>query len=99
MQAPAKHYVMKDFASVKEWPSQRDHKFVVSYRQGGRRQVRYFKEERDAKRFAREKTTELRHDGHRHDELTYEERQAVLVARQTGVNLRAAIEHYSAHLD
>ena len=90
---------MRDFASVKKWDSQRDHKFVVTYRQGGRRQVRYFKDEKDAKRFAKEKTNELRSEGHQHGELSYEERQAVTVARQTGVNLRAAIEHYAKHLE
>ena len=89
---------MKATATVKKWASQASHKFVVTYRQGGKRQVRYFKDERTAKLFAQEKTTELRNVGRQHGELTYEERQAVLVARQLGVDLRAAVEHYNAHV-
>ena len=41
---------MKALAEVRKWDSQpRLHKFVVTYRQGGKRQVRYFKSEKLAK--------------------------------------------------
>ena len=91
-------YTMRDFASVKKWDSQPKFKFVVTYRQAGKRQARYFADEKGAKAFASEKTIELRNEGHRHGELSYDERQAVLVARQVGVNLRAAVDHYAAYL-
>jgi integrase len=90
---------MRDFASVKKWDSQPKFKFVVTYRQAGKRQARYFKDEKTARAFASEKTIELRNEGHRHGELSYDERQAVLVARQVGVNLRAAVDHYAAYLE
>ena len=72
---------MKDGARVKKWDSQRALKFVVVYRQAGKRQARYFKDERGAKLFAQEKTTELRNVGRKHSEFSYDERQAVLEAR------------------
>jgi hypothetical protein len=50
---------MKALATVRKWDSQpRLHKFVVTYRQGGKRQVRYFKSEKLAKAFAAEKQVE-----------------------------------------
>ena len=88
---------MKDFARVRKWDSQRALKFVVVYRQAGKRQVRYFKDEKGAKLFAQEKTTELRNEGRRHGEFSYDERQAVLEARSRGLNLRAAVEYFAAH--
>ena len=73
---------MKDGARVKRWDSQPGLKFVVVYRQAGKRQARYFKDEKGAKLFAQEKTTELKNEGRRHGEFSYDERQAVLIARQ-----------------
>jgi hypothetical protein len=90
---------MRDFATVKKWASQRVHKFVVTYRQGGKRQVRYFKDEKGARDFAQEKTIELRNEGRRHEEITHAERRAVLRAREKGVDLGDAVEHFCEYLE
>jgi hypothetical protein len=90
---------MKSLANVRKWGSQPGHKFVVTYRQGGKRQVRYFKREKDAKAFAAEKQIELLNDGRRNGEVTSEEHRAMLVAREKGFSLKEAVDHYAAHLE
>jgi integrase len=94
--------------SVKKWDSQPLLKFVVAYRQGGKRQVRYFKDVKGAKAFAQEKQVELLNEGRKHGEITEEERRTVIVARELderlsaggikGFTLKAAVDHYAAHL-
>jgi hypothetical protein len=90
---------MKALATVRKWDSQpRLHKFVVTYRQGGKRQVRYFKSEKLAKAFAAEKQVELLNEGRRNGEITSEEHRAMMVAREKGFSLKDAVEHYASHL-
>ena len=90
---------MKTLARVKKWDSQPRFKFVVTYRQGGQRQVRYFADEKSAKAFAAEKHIELLNEGRRNGEITSEERRAMMVAREQGISLKDAIEHYLAHVE
>lgn len=83
--------------------------FVVSYKQGGRRERRYFSTKAEARAFADEKQVELLNVGRKHGEITEAERQAVILARDMaeayaakGVpdfSLEAALKHYAAHLD
>jgi integrase len=99
---------MRSLVSVKKWDSQPSLKYVAAYRQGGKRQVRYFKDQKSAKTFAQEKTIELLNEGRKHGELTEEERRTVIAARELdehlsaagikGFALKAAIDHYAAHL-
>ena len=91
---------MRSLATVRKWDSQpRLHKFVVTYRQGGKRQVRYFKTEKLAKAFAAEKQIELLNEGRKNGEITSEERRAMMVAREKGFSLKDAVEHYATHLE
>jgi integrase len=93
---------------IKKWDSQPDLKYVVVYRQGGKRQARYFRDQKSAKEFANQKQVELINEGRKHGEITDEERRAVLAAREleghlsesgiAGFALKDAIDHYSAHL-
>jgi integrase len=87
----------KSLARVKKWDSQPRFKFVVTYRQGGKRMVRYFTDEKSAKLFAGEKTVELLNEGRRNGEITSEERRAMMVAREKGISLKDAVEYYLAH--
>ena len=89
---------MKHLATVKFWPTQPSSKWVVPWRQGGKRQYRYFKDEKSAKEFAREKNDELRRDGNGHHELSIAERYAVLQAREDKFDLMAAVMHYRTYL-
>ena len=99
---------MRALVRLKKWDSQPDLKYVVVYRQGGRRQARYFRDQKSAKEFANQKQVELVNEGRKHGEITDEERRAVLAAREleerlsengvTGFALKDAVEHYSAHL-
>ena len=50
---------MRSLVSIKKWDSQPSLKYVATYRQGGKRQVRYFKDQKGVKTFAQEKTIEL----------------------------------------
>ena len=94
--------------SIKKWDSQPLLKFVVTYRQGGKRQARYFKDAKSAKAFAQEKQVELLNEGRKHGEITEEERRTVIAARELderlaaegikGFALKAAVDHYAAHL-
>ena len=90
---------MKTLATVKRWDSQPRFKFVVSFRQGGKRVVRYFADEKSAKLFAGEKTVELLNEGRRNGELTGEDRRAIAQARESGISLKDAVEHYLAHVE
>jgi hypothetical protein len=81
---------------------------VVYFRQGGKRQTRYFVSNKDAKAFAQDKQIELLNVGRKHGELTAEERRTVTEAREIAeamreegfrdFSLRKAVEHYAAHL-
>jgi integrase len=94
--------------SIKKWDSQPLLKFVVTYRQGGKRQARYFKDAKSAKAFAQEKHVELLNQGRKHGEITEEEWRTVIAARELdeslsaggieGFALKAAVDHYTAHL-
>ena len=86
-------------ARVRKWDSQPRFKFVVTYRQGGKRRVRYFMDEKSAKLFANEKTIELLNEGRRNGELTAEERRAIAVAHEAGISLKDAVEHYLRHVE
>lgn len=90
---------LRTLARVKKWDSQPRFKFVVSFRQGGKRVARYFKDEKSAKLFAGEKTIELLNEGRRNGELTAEDRRAIASAREAGISLKDAIEHYLAHVE
>ena len=100
---------MRSLVSIKKWDSQPSLKYVATYRQGGKRQVRYFKDQKSVKTFAQEKTIELLNEGRKHGEITEEERRTVIAARElderlsaAGIkefSLRAAIDHYAAHLE
>jgi predicted DNA binding protein len=83
--------------TVKHWPSQRKHEWVVIFRQGGKRQARYFAGRGAAKTFAQEKEIELINEGRRHGAITDKERRAVATAREHGFDLTAVVEHYAAH--
>jgi integrase len=99
---------VRTLVSVKKWDSQPTLKHVVIYRQGGKRQVRYFKDQKSAKTFAQEKQVELLNEGRKHGEITEEERRTIIAARELderlaaggirGFALKAAIDHYAAHL-
>ena len=99
---------MRALVRIKKWDSQPDLKYVVVYRQGGKRQARYFRDQKSAKEFANQKQVELVNEGRKHGEITDEERRAVLAAREleqhlsesgiVGFALKDAIDHYSAHL-
>ena len=99
---------MHALVRIKKWDSQPDLKYVVVYRQGGKRQARYFRDQKSAKEFANQKQVELVNEGRKHGEITDEERRAVLAAREleehlsesgiVGFALKDAIDHYSAHL-
>ena len=66
---------------------------------GGKRQVRYFIDQRSAKAFAQEKHIELLNEGRRHGEFSDDERRAVHIAREKDFALGDAVEHYAAHLE
>ncbi len=99
---------MRALVRIKKWDSQPDLKHVVVYRQGGKRQARYFRDQKSAKEFANQKQVELVNEGRKHGEITDEERRAVLAASELeehlsesgidGFALKDAIDHYSSHL-
>ena len=90
---------MRPLVSIKYWPSQpRKHKWIVAYRQGEERRLRYFVDEKSAKSFAREKEIELLNEGRRNGEITSEERQAIMVAREKGFTVKTAVDHYALHV-
>jgi integrase len=99
---------MRALVRVKRWDSQPEFKFVAVYRQGGKRQARYFRDARSARTFANEKQVELLNEGRKHSEITDEERRAVLAARELGERLAregihgfaltAAVDHYAERL-
>ena len=94
--------------SVKKWNGHPRYSYVCHFRQGGKRQTRYFVHKKDATSFAGEKQVELLNEGRKHGELSEEERRAVIEAREIAegmamdgfadFSLRAAIEHYARHL-
>jgi integrase len=94
--------------SVKKWNGHPRYSYVCHFRQGGKRQTRYFVHKKDATAFAGEKQVELLNEGRKHGELSEEERRAVIEAREiaegmeiegfTDFSLRGAIEHYARYL-
>ena len=90
---------MRSLVRIKKWDSQPRYKFVVVYRQGGKRVLRYFKSEGAAKAFAATKKIELLNEGRKHGEITEDERQAILVAREKGFTVREAIDHFAKHIE
>jgi integrase len=92
-------YAMRTLVRIKKWDSQPRYKFTANYRQGGKRIVRYFADEKGAKAFAAEKQIELLNEGRRNGEITAGERRAMMVAREKGISLKDAIEHYLAHVE
>ena len=91
-------YAMRTLVRIRKWESQPRYKFTANYRQGGKRIVRYFADEKSAKAFAAEKQIELLNEGRRNGEITAEERRAMMVAREKGFSLKDAVEHYASHL-
>ncbi len=91
-------YAMRTLVRIRKWESQPRYKFTANYRQGGKRIVRYFADEKGAKAFAAEKQIELLNEGQRNGEITAEERRAMMVAREKGFSLKDAVEHYASHL-
>ncbi len=89
---------MRTLVRIKKWDSQPRYKFTVNYRQGGKRVVRYFANEKSAKVFAQEKQVELLNEGRRNGEITSKEHRAMMVAREKGFSLKDAVEHYASHL-
>ncbi len=92
-------YAMRTLVRIRKWDSQPRYKFTTNYRQGGKRIVRYFADEKSAKAFAAEKQIELLNEGRRNGEITAEERRAMMVAREKGLSLKDAVEHYATHLE
>jgi integrase len=90
---------MRPLVRIKKWDSQPRYKFVVIYRQGHKRVLRYFKSEGAAKAFAGEKKIELLNEGRRHGEITNGERRAILVARERGFSVEDAVEFYGKHFE
>jgi integrase len=91
-------YAMRTLVRIRKWESQPRYKFTANYRQGGKRIVRYFKTEKEARAFAAEKQVELLNEGRRNGEITAEERRAMMVAREKGFSLKDAVDHYASHL-
>jgi integrase len=83
-----------NLVSVKYWPSHPRYHFIAVWRQANKRQLRYFKRERDAKDFASQKYIELLNEGRRHGEITDAERRAVHVAREAEINIAEAVERF-----
>ena len=79
--------------TVKRWNHPR-YSFVAYYRQASRRQVRYFKKERDARAFAADKEVELLNEGVRHAELSDEERGAVYAVRAAGFSVKEVVDSF-----
>jgi integrase len=94
--------------SVRKWNGHPRYSYVCHFRQGGKRQTRYFVSKKDAQAFAGEKEVELLNEGRKHGELSEEERRAVIEAREiasamkgdgfSDFSLRAAIDYYVRHL-
>jgi hypothetical protein len=90
---------MKKPVSITHWPArpQKD-KWVVKFRQGGKRGTRFFVTEKEAKIFAREKEIELRQEGIRRSEITAEDRHAIEIAGERGFSVLDAVTHYAEHV-
>ena len=88
---------MPPLVRIKHWPARPERaRFVAVYRQGGKRQVRYFKAEKLAKTFAMQKEVELLNEGRRHAEISESEKRAVYAAREAGVDLINALDAFIA---
>jgi integrase len=94
---PSANMQPKTLVRVKRWFSHPRYDFIAVWRQGGKRQLRYFKREKDAKAFAAEKHVELLNEGRKHGGITDEERRAVLAAREAGFTVAAAVAYYARH--
>jgi integrase len=90
---------MSKGVSLTYWPArpQKD-KWVVKFPQGGRRAIRFFVTEREAKAFAREKEIELAQEGRRRSGITPEDRRAIEMAAERGFSILDAVNHYAAHV-
>jgi integrase len=89
--------IMPPLVRIKHWPARPERaRFVAVYRQGGKRQVRYFKAEKLAKTFAMQKEVELLNEGRRHGPITERERRALYIAREAGVDVAEAIDSFIA---
>jgi hypothetical protein len=91
--------IMKKPVSITHWPArpQKD-KWVVKFRQGGKRGARFFVTEKEAKTFAREKEIELHQEGIRRSEITAEDRHAIEIASERGFSVLDAVAHYAEHV-
>ena len=81
----------KKLVSLRHWPSHPKVNWVVTYRQGGERHVKYFKHQADAKSFANLKLVELTNEGRRHATISDAERRAIYEARDAGLDLASLI--------
>jgi integrase len=82
----------RELIRIKLWPARPLRaRWVAVYRQGGKRQVRYFAAEKAAKIFAAEKQIELLNEGRRLGEITDAERRAVHEAREANIDLGEAV--------
>ena len=72
--------------SVKKWNGHPRYSYVCHFRQGGKRQTRYFVHKKDATSFAGEKEVELLNEGRKHGELSEEESRP----QPSGIPARAA---------
>ena len=89
--------IMRPLVRIKHWPARPERaRFVAVYRQGGKRQVRYFNSDKRAKTFAAEKEVELLNEGRRHAEISDSEKRAVYAAREAGVDLISALDAFIA---
>ena len=85
------------------------YEFRATFTQGGRYVHRFFKTEKEANAFAKDKKIELINEGRKHGEITDTERRLIIRARElatsyaakgfTEFSLDAALDHYCKHLD
>ena len=81
----------KKLVSLRHWPSHPKVNWVVTYRQGGERHVKYFKHQADAKSFANLKLVELTNERRRHATISDAERRAIYEARDAGLDLPSLV--------
>jgi integrase len=81
----------KKLVALRHWPSHPKVNWVITYRQGGKRHVKYFKHQADAKNFANLKLVELTNEGRRHATISDAERRAIHEARDAGLDLASLV--------
>ena len=81
----------KKLVALRHWPSHPKVNWVITYRQGGQRHVKYFKHQADAKKFANLKLVELTNEGRKHAAISDSERRAIHEARDAGLDLASLV--------